>query len=208
MKEETLYVVDGELRLTIEHDGDRRELPLRKGEAFHIPPRLIHRMYAVVDTDVAEVSTPELRRRRPPRRSLRPRMKRSGLARCCSLIAVGRGVRRDDARRRGEGREGEAEEEHDEGHHQRRREEVEGEARRDKPPSIAGRRAIADGAVAARSTRPRTQRARRRRDAKLAAAEEDRRRARERARGDRAEVLRRERSRPPRHGDREASSTT
>lgn len=60
MKEETLYVVDGELRLTIEHDGDRRELSLRKGEAFHIPPRLIHRMEAVVDTDVAEVSTPEL----------------------------------------------------------------------------------------------------------------------------------------------------
>ena len=60
MKEETLYVVDGELKLTIEHDGDRRELPLRKGEAFHIPPRLIHRMVAVVDTDVAEVSTPEL----------------------------------------------------------------------------------------------------------------------------------------------------
>jgi mannose-6-phosphate isomerase len=60
MKEETLYVVDGELQLTIEHNGDRRELPLRKGEAFHIPPRLIHRMLAVVDTDVAEVSTPEL----------------------------------------------------------------------------------------------------------------------------------------------------
>lgn len=60
MKEETLYVVEGELRLTIEHDGDRRELMLRKGEAFHIPPRLIHRMEAIVDTDVAEVSTPEL----------------------------------------------------------------------------------------------------------------------------------------------------
>jgi len=60
MKEETLYVVDGELRLTIEHDGDRRELMLRKGEAFHIPPRLIHRMEALADTDVAEVSTPEL----------------------------------------------------------------------------------------------------------------------------------------------------
>jgi mannose-6-phosphate isomerase len=60
MKEETLYVVEGELKLTIENDGDRRELSLRKGEAFHIPPRLIHRMYAVVDTDVAEVSTPEL----------------------------------------------------------------------------------------------------------------------------------------------------
>jgi mannose-6-phosphate isomerase-like protein (cupin superfamily) len=60
MKEETLYVVEGELRLTIEYDGDRRELMLRKGEAFHIPPRLIHRMEAIADTDVAEVSTPEL----------------------------------------------------------------------------------------------------------------------------------------------------
>ena len=60
MKEETLFVVHGELKLTIEHDGDRRELRLRQGEAFHIPPRLIHRMEAVVDTDVAEVSTPEL----------------------------------------------------------------------------------------------------------------------------------------------------
>lgn len=60
MKEETLYVVAGELRLTIEHDGDRREIALRQGEAFHIPPRLIHRMEAVLDTDVAEVSTPEL----------------------------------------------------------------------------------------------------------------------------------------------------
>ena len=60
MKDETLYVVDGELRLTIEHDGDRRELTLRKGEAFHIPPRMIHRMEALSDTDVAEVSTTEL----------------------------------------------------------------------------------------------------------------------------------------------------
>ena len=60
MKEETLYVVRGELKLTIEYDGDRRELALRAGQAFHIPPRLIHRMEAVEDTDVAEVSTPEL----------------------------------------------------------------------------------------------------------------------------------------------------
>ena len=60
MKEETLYVVAGELKLTIEYDGDRRELVLRAGEAFHIPPGLIHRMEAVADTDVAEVSTPEL----------------------------------------------------------------------------------------------------------------------------------------------------
>jgi mannose-6-phosphate isomerase len=60
MKDETLFVVTGELRLTLEWNGDRREQPLRAGEAFHIPPRLIHRMEAVVDTDVAEVSTTEL----------------------------------------------------------------------------------------------------------------------------------------------------
>lgn len=60
MKEETLYVVAGELKLTVEQNGDRRELVLRKGEAFHIPPRMIHRMEAVEDSDIAEVSTPEL----------------------------------------------------------------------------------------------------------------------------------------------------
>jgi mannose-6-phosphate isomerase len=60
VKEETLYVVSGELLLTLEFAGDRREIPLTKGQAFHIPPRLIHRMEAIVDTDVAEVSTPEL----------------------------------------------------------------------------------------------------------------------------------------------------
>jgi mannose-6-phosphate isomerase len=60
IKEETLFVVAGELKLTIEIDGDRREFPLRAGEAFHIAPRMIHRMEAIVDTDIAEVSTPEL----------------------------------------------------------------------------------------------------------------------------------------------------
>jgi mannose-6-phosphate isomerase-like protein (cupin superfamily) len=60
IKEETLFVVAGELKLTIEVDGDRRDLPLRAGEAFHITPRMIHRMEAIEDTDVAEVSTPEL----------------------------------------------------------------------------------------------------------------------------------------------------
>ena len=60
IKEETLFVVGGELKLTIEVEGDRRALILRAGEAFHITPRMIHRMEAIEDTDVAEVSTPEL----------------------------------------------------------------------------------------------------------------------------------------------------
>ena len=60
IKEETLFVVSGELKLTIEVSGDRRDLRLRAGEAFHIRPGMIHRMEAMEDTDVAEVSTPEL----------------------------------------------------------------------------------------------------------------------------------------------------
>jgi mannose-6-phosphate isomerase-like protein (cupin superfamily) len=60
IKEETLFVVSGELKLTIEVSGDRRDLLLRAGEAFHIHPGMIHRMEAMEDTDVAEVSTPEL----------------------------------------------------------------------------------------------------------------------------------------------------
>ena len=60
IKEETLYVVSGEMRLTVEWEGDRRDITLRKGEAFHIPPRMIHRMEAITDTDLAEVSTPEI----------------------------------------------------------------------------------------------------------------------------------------------------
>jgi mannose-6-phosphate isomerase len=59
-KEETLYLVSGELKLTVESNGDRRELVMRAGDTFHVPPLLIHRMEAVVDSDVAEVSTPEL----------------------------------------------------------------------------------------------------------------------------------------------------
>ncbi|MCU1246315.1 MAG: hypothetical protein JWN02_2225 [Acidobacteria bacterium] len=59
-KEETLYLVSGELKLTVESKGDRRELIMRAGDTFHVPPLLIHRMEAIVDSDVAEVSTPEL----------------------------------------------------------------------------------------------------------------------------------------------------
>jgi len=60
VKEETLYLLSGELKLTVEAGGDRRDLIMRPGDAFHVPPRLIHRMEAIADSDVAEVSTTEL----------------------------------------------------------------------------------------------------------------------------------------------------
>ena len=61
VKDETIMVLSG--RLAFEHYVDgaaptRVELALR--EPFHITPGLRHRMIAIEDTDVVEVSTPEL----------------------------------------------------------------------------------------------------------------------------------------------------
>ncbi|MBL8985398.1 MAG: cupin domain-containing protein [Gemmatimonadetes bacterium] len=61
VKDETLYVLTGELRMTLEPPGgpvERRVV--RAGEAIHLPPKTIHEMEAVVDSDVLEASTPEL----------------------------------------------------------------------------------------------------------------------------------------------------
>jgi mannose-6-phosphate isomerase-like protein (cupin superfamily) len=61
VKEETLMVLRGKLQLVHFVDGEApvtREL--RVDETFHVPPGLRHRMIAVEDTDVLEVSTPEL----------------------------------------------------------------------------------------------------------------------------------------------------
>jgi mannose-6-phosphate isomerase len=61
VKDETIMVLSGRLRLEFFVDGSSpsfRELgPL---EPFHIEPGLRHRMVAIEDTDVLEVSTPEL----------------------------------------------------------------------------------------------------------------------------------------------------
>jgi mannose-6-phosphate isomerase-like protein (cupin superfamily) len=60
-KDETIMVLSGRLQLVYFIDGEEprsRELALR--EPFHIAPGLRHRMIAIEDTDVLEVSTPEL----------------------------------------------------------------------------------------------------------------------------------------------------
>ncbi|HSN67797.1 MAG TPA: cupin domain-containing protein [Thermoanaerobaculia bacterium] len=59
-KEETLYLLSGRVLLTLKNDREGRDVEMRAGEAFHIPPRLIHRMQAVEDSDILEVSTTEL----------------------------------------------------------------------------------------------------------------------------------------------------
>ena len=60
-KDETIHVLAGELELEVAApDGPRQTIRLLAGQSFHIPPRLRHRMTAVVTCDVLEASTPEL----------------------------------------------------------------------------------------------------------------------------------------------------
>jgi len=60
-KEETLRVLSGALALEVgAEDEARQTVRLGPGDGWHIPPGTRHRMTALEDTDVLEVSTPEL----------------------------------------------------------------------------------------------------------------------------------------------------
>lgn len=60
-KEETIFVQSGKMTLVFEgDDGSLLEIPLSAGDAHHIPPLRKHRMIAVEDCEVFEVSTPHL----------------------------------------------------------------------------------------------------------------------------------------------------
>lgn len=60
-KEETLYLHEGSMRLTTpDADGVLTVRTLAPGEAVHLPPGTRHRMEALTDCVVFEVSTPEL----------------------------------------------------------------------------------------------------------------------------------------------------
>lgn len=61
IKEETIFVASGKMLFVFEDDqGVLQEIPLNQGEAHHIPTGKKHRMIAVEDCDVFEVSTPHL----------------------------------------------------------------------------------------------------------------------------------------------------
>jgi mannose-6-phosphate isomerase-like protein (cupin superfamily) len=59
-KEESLYVQEGSLRLTIHEGGRDQEMVLGPGDDHHIPAGTRHRMEAISDCILFEVSTPEL----------------------------------------------------------------------------------------------------------------------------------------------------
>ena len=59
-KDETVYLLAGELLYRVQQDGELRDMHLTVGQAFRITPGTVHQMEAVTDCDVLEVSTPEL----------------------------------------------------------------------------------------------------------------------------------------------------
>jgi len=59
-KDETFYVLRGEVILSVEVDGEMREMRLSEGSAYRIRPGVRHRMRADRACDLIEVSSPEL----------------------------------------------------------------------------------------------------------------------------------------------------
>lgn len=61
VKDETIRIASGTLGLTMEDaQGALLELTLGPGQAVRIPPGRRHRMLAITDVEIIEVSTPEL----------------------------------------------------------------------------------------------------------------------------------------------------
>jgi mannose-6-phosphate isomerase len=59
-KDETLYVLEGDVLLLVEEDGAMRERRLGPGQSYRIRPGIKHRMRAEEPCVVFEVSSPEL----------------------------------------------------------------------------------------------------------------------------------------------------
>ena len=61
VKDETLFLLTGELRLRVGPSVDELEnVEFHSGDSFRILPGVIHSMEAVTDCDVLEASTPHL----------------------------------------------------------------------------------------------------------------------------------------------------
>ena len=60
VKDETIYLYSGLLLFEIQEAGQIVGRELRPGERVHITPKTVHRMTAIEDSDIFEVSTPEL----------------------------------------------------------------------------------------------------------------------------------------------------
>ena len=61
-KDETIHLFRGEMILVLKEKGGEGlvDHAMRPGESYHVRPGTVHRMRAVTDCDVLEVSTPEV----------------------------------------------------------------------------------------------------------------------------------------------------
>src|SRR5262249_33567309 len=59
-KDETIHVQSGRLLFVVDEGAGLVERELKPGESYHVKPLTKHRMVALTDCDVLEVSTPEL----------------------------------------------------------------------------------------------------------------------------------------------------
>lgn len=61
VKDETMYLYSGMARLEIQDaEGKSQIIELSPGKCYHITPGLRHRVTAIEDCEILEVSTPEL----------------------------------------------------------------------------------------------------------------------------------------------------
>ena len=61
LKDETIYVQRGRMMFEIgQQGGPIQTIEMRPGDAVHVTPLTVHRMTAIEDCDLLEVSTPEL----------------------------------------------------------------------------------------------------------------------------------------------------
>lgn len=60
IKDETIYLASGRMLFEIKEGEALVAREMAPGEAVHVTPLTVHRMTAVTDCDIFEVSTPEL----------------------------------------------------------------------------------------------------------------------------------------------------
>ena len=60
VKDETIYLNSGRMLFEYEENGTLTKWEMKPGDAYHVTPKTVHRMTAIEDCDVLEVSTPEL----------------------------------------------------------------------------------------------------------------------------------------------------
>lgn len=59
-KDETIFLFAGKLLYEYQENGEMVKREMVPGDRVHVPPPTVHRMTAIDDCDVFEVSTPEL----------------------------------------------------------------------------------------------------------------------------------------------------